>query len=54
MSRLAVAWTLARPGIDVAIVGTRNATHVDDAVRPLTYSSTRMPSPGSTRSRLER
>ena len=33
VSRLAVAWTLARPGIDVAIVGTRNATHVDDAVR---------------------
>ena len=33
VSRLAVAWTLACPGIDVAIVGTRNPTHVEDAVR---------------------
>ncbi|MGD0439018.1 MAG: aldo/keto reductase [Acidimicrobiales bacterium] len=33
VSRLAVAWTLARPGIDVAIVGTRDPAHVDDAVR---------------------
>jgi aryl-alcohol dehydrogenase-like predicted oxidoreductase len=28
-----VARTLARRGIDVAIVGTRNPTHVEDAVR---------------------
>ena len=33
VSRLAVAWTLARPGIDVAILGTRSPVHVDDAVR---------------------
>lgn len=30
VSRPAVAWALARPGIDV---GTRSAAHVDDAVR---------------------
>jgi aryl-alcohol dehydrogenase-like predicted oxidoreductase len=33
VSRLAVAWTLARPGIDVAIVGIRDPRHVDDVVR---------------------
>ena len=33
VSRLAVAWALARPGIDVAILGTRSSAHVDDAVR---------------------
>jgi hypothetical protein len=32
VSRLAVAWTLAHPAVDVAIVGSRNATHVDDAL----------------------
>jgi aryl-alcohol dehydrogenase-like predicted oxidoreductase len=32
VSRLAVAWTLANPGVQVAIIGTRNAEHVDDAV----------------------
>ena len=32
VSRLAVAWTLANPAVQVAIVGTRNAEHVDDAV----------------------
>jgi hypothetical protein len=32
LSRLAVAWTLANPAVDVAIVGTRNPAHVDDAV----------------------
>jgi aryl-alcohol dehydrogenase-like predicted oxidoreductase len=32
VSRLAVAWTLAHPAVDVAIVGTRNVTHVDDAL----------------------
>jgi aryl-alcohol dehydrogenase-like predicted oxidoreductase len=31
-SRLAIAWTLANPAVDVAIVGTRNADHVDDAL----------------------
>jgi aryl-alcohol dehydrogenase-like predicted oxidoreductase len=32
VSRLAVAWTLANPAVQVAIVGTRNKRHVDDAV----------------------
>jgi aryl-alcohol dehydrogenase-like predicted oxidoreductase len=32
VSRLAVAWTLANPAVHVAIIGTRNAEHVDDAV----------------------
>src|SRR5919197_1130049 len=31
VSRLAVAWTLANPAVHVAIVGTRNPRHVDDA-----------------------
>jgi aryl-alcohol dehydrogenase-like predicted oxidoreductase len=30
---LAVAWTLARPGVDVPIVGTRDPPHIDDAIR---------------------
>jgi aryl-alcohol dehydrogenase-like predicted oxidoreductase len=30
---LAVAWTPARPGVDVAIVGTRDPAHIDDAIR---------------------
>jgi aryl-alcohol dehydrogenase-like predicted oxidoreductase len=32
VSRLAVAWALANPAIHVAIVGTRNPRHVDDAI----------------------
>jgi aryl-alcohol dehydrogenase-like predicted oxidoreductase len=32
VSRLAVAWTLANPAVHVAIIGTRSAAHVDDAV----------------------
>ena len=32
VSRLAVAWTLAKSDVDVAIIGTRDAGHVDDAV----------------------
>jgi len=32
VSRLAVAWTLAHPAVHVAIVGTRNPAHVDDAL----------------------
>ncbi|MFZ0058846.1 MAG: hypothetical protein WAL35_02215 [Acidimicrobiales bacterium] len=28
-----VAWTLARSGVDVAIGGTRDPAHIDDAVR---------------------
>jgi aryl-alcohol dehydrogenase-like predicted oxidoreductase len=30
---LVVAWTLVRPGVDVAIVGTRDPAHIDDAIR---------------------
>ncbi len=32
VSRLAIAWTLANPAVQVAIVGTRSPAHVDDAV----------------------
>jgi len=32
LSQLAVAWTLANPAVHVAIVGTRNPAHVDEAV----------------------
>ena len=32
VSRLAVAWTLANPAVHVAIIGTRSAAHVDDAI----------------------
>jgi aryl-alcohol dehydrogenase-like predicted oxidoreductase len=32
LSQLAVAWTLANPAVDVAIVGTRNPAHVDQAL----------------------
>jgi hypothetical protein len=32
IGQLAVAWTLAHPGVDVAIVGTRDPAHVDDVL----------------------
>jgi aryl-alcohol dehydrogenase-like predicted oxidoreductase len=32
VSRLAIAWTLANPAVQVAIVGTRSPKHVDDAI----------------------
>jgi hypothetical protein len=32
VSQLAVAWTLANPAVQVAIIGTRNPEHVDDAI----------------------
>jgi hypothetical protein len=32
VSQLAVAWTLANPAVQVAIVGTRNPSHVEDAL----------------------
>jgi aryl-alcohol dehydrogenase-like predicted oxidoreductase len=31
LSQLAIAWTLANPAVDAAIVGTRNPAHVDQA-----------------------
>jgi aryl-alcohol dehydrogenase-like predicted oxidoreductase len=31
VSRLAIAWTLAQPGVHVAIVGSRSAEHIEDA-----------------------
>ena len=32
VSRLAIAWALANPAVHVAIVGTRNPMHIDDAI----------------------
>src|SRR5205814_4387655 len=32
VSRLAVAWVLANPAVHVAIVGTRNPKHIEDAI----------------------
>jgi aryl-alcohol dehydrogenase-like predicted oxidoreductase len=32
VSQLAIAWTLANPAVHVAIVGTRQASHVDDSL----------------------
>jgi aryl-alcohol dehydrogenase-like predicted oxidoreductase len=32
VSRLAIAWALANPAVHVAIVGTRNSMHIDDAI----------------------
>jgi aryl-alcohol dehydrogenase-like predicted oxidoreductase len=32
VSRLAIAWALANPAVHVAIVGTRNPQHIDDAI----------------------
>jgi aryl-alcohol dehydrogenase-like predicted oxidoreductase len=35
VSQLAIAWTLARPGVDAAIVGSRRAAHIEEAVGAL-------------------
>jgi aryl-alcohol dehydrogenase-like predicted oxidoreductase len=32
VSALAIAWTLANPGVDVAIVGARSVAHIEDSV----------------------
>ena len=32
VGRLAIAWILANPAVHVAIVGTRNPKHIDDAI----------------------
>jgi aryl-alcohol dehydrogenase-like predicted oxidoreductase len=32
VSQLAIAWTLAHPAVDVAIVGARRASHIEDSV----------------------
>ena len=32
LSRLAIAWTLANPAVNVAIVGTRSRAHIEDSV----------------------
>ena len=32
VSRLAIAWALANPAVQVAIVGTRNPAHIEDAI----------------------
>ena len=33
ISQLAIAWTLANPAVQVAIVGARQTTHVEDSLR---------------------
>ena len=33
VAQLALAWTVAHPGVQVAIMGTRNVGHVEDSVR---------------------
>ena len=33
VSQLAIAWTLANPAVDAAIVGARHPTHIEDSVR---------------------
>jgi aryl-alcohol dehydrogenase-like predicted oxidoreductase len=38
VSQLAIAWTLSRPGVDVAIVGTRRAHHVEDSLAAADFS----------------
>ena len=35
ISQLAIAWTLANPAVDVAIVGSRHASHIEDSVGAL-------------------
>jgi aryl-alcohol dehydrogenase-like predicted oxidoreductase len=35
LSQLAIAWTLAHPAVDVAIVGSRSARHIEEAVGAL-------------------
>jgi aryl-alcohol dehydrogenase-like predicted oxidoreductase len=35
VSQLAIAWTLANPSVDVAIVGSRHASHIEDSVGAL-------------------
>jgi aryl-alcohol dehydrogenase-like predicted oxidoreductase len=35
VSQLAIAWTLANPAVDVAIVGSRHASHIEDSVGAL-------------------
>jgi aryl-alcohol dehydrogenase-like predicted oxidoreductase len=32
VSQLAIAWTLANPAVEVAIVGARRAAHIEDSV----------------------
>jgi aryl-alcohol dehydrogenase-like predicted oxidoreductase len=32
VSQLAIAWTLAHPAVEVAIVGARRVTHIEDSV----------------------
>jgi aryl-alcohol dehydrogenase-like predicted oxidoreductase len=32
LAQLAIAWTLANPAVDVAIVGTRDPDHVEEAM----------------------
>jgi aryl-alcohol dehydrogenase-like predicted oxidoreductase len=35
VSQLAIAWTLANPSVDVAIVGSRHARHIEDSIGAL-------------------
>ncbi len=35
LSQLAIAWTLVHPAVDVAIVGSRNAKHIEESLGAL-------------------
>ena len=35
VSQVAIAWTLANPAVDVAIVGSRSTAHIEDSVGAL-------------------
>jgi aryl-alcohol dehydrogenase-like predicted oxidoreductase len=48
VSRLAVAWTFARPEVDVAIVGMCDPAHIDNATRASDLPLDERPSPAST------
>jgi aryl-alcohol dehydrogenase-like predicted oxidoreductase len=40
VSQLAIAWTLTNPAVHVAIVGARQAGHIEDSIRAVDISLT--------------
>jgi aryl-alcohol dehydrogenase-like predicted oxidoreductase len=41
VSQLAIAWTLSHPGVEVAIVGARRISHLEDSIGALDVSLTK-------------